>query len=61
MGWGGDAGGLSQGPNAWVPWGWWGPGGLTRHSSSRAGREMMMRSFFTSWVMKATSSDSERS
>ena len=35
--------------------------GLTRHSSSRAGREMMMRSFFTSCVMKATSSDSERS
>lgn len=34
---------------------------LTRHSSSRAGRAMMIISFFTSWVTKATSELSERS
>lgn len=33
----------------------------TRHSRSLAGREMMMRSFFTSSVTKATSVLSERS
>lgn len=54
-------GGVSQGRDRGSHGGGGGPGGLTRHSSSRAGREMMMRSFFTSWVMKVTSSDSERS
>ena len=34
---------------------------LTRHSSSLAGLEMMMRSFFTSSVTKATSELSDRS
>ncbi len=34
---------------------------LTRHSSSRAGREMMMKSFFTSSVMKVSSELSDRS
>lgn len=34
---------------------------LTRHSSSRAGRAMMIISFFTSWVTKATSELSDRS
>lgn len=34
---------------------------ITKHSRSRAGRDMMMRSFFANSVTKATSELSERS